>query len=112
MATYVVMFEAFIYVIYNALYKGKFILFNDASRGHLFSYPRLLNVKGMVIVTYFFRGNLLLPYRLLFPISNMGSFISTFQQTGQHIPVFDGPVVDDWLEWKIAQTTNAYVAQD
>ena len=24
-----------------------------------------------------------------------------------HITAFDGPVVDHWLEWKLAQTANA-----
>ena len=35
----------------------------------------------MVFVTYFFRGNLLLPHRLLFPMSSKGSFICTFPHT-------------------------------
>ena len=29
-----------------------------------------------------------------------------------HITSFDGPVVDHWLEWKIAQTVNASTMQD
>ena len=40
----------------------------------------------MAIVTYFFRGNPLLPHRLLFPINSKGSFVCTFPQTGQPIP--------------------------
>ena len=32
----------------------KFVLFNDASRAHWFSYHWLLDVRHMVIVTYFF----------------------------------------------------------
>ena len=64
--------------------KGKFALFNDASRGHWFSYHRLLGVKQMVIVTYFFKGNPLSPHRLLLPISSKRSFIYTFPQTGQY----------------------------
>ena len=39
---------------YLILLVGKFVLCNDASRAH-----RLLDIKHMVIVTYFFRGNLL-----------------------------------------------------
>ena len=70
--------------------KGKFVLFNDASTAHWFSYYRLLEVKHMVIVTYLFRGNLLLPHRLLFSIRGKGCFIYTFPQTGQHIC---GPLV-------------------
>ena len=50
-----------------------------------FSY-RLLDIKHVVIVTHSFRGNPLSPQRLLFPVSSKGSFISTFPQTGQHIP--------------------------
>ena len=29
-----------------------------------------------------------------------------------HTTAFDGPVVDHWLEWKIAQTANASAMQD
>ena len=29
-----------------------------------------------------------------------------------HSTVFDGPVVDHWVEWKIAQTANASAVQD
>ena len=46
----------------------------------------ILDVQHMVIVAYFFRGNVLLPHRLLFPISSKRSFICTFPKTGQHIP--------------------------
>ena len=48
----------------------KFVLFNDASRAHWFSYHRLLDVKHLVILTYFFGGNHLSSPRLLFPISS------------------------------------------
>ena len=65
----------------------------------------------MVIVTYFFRGYPLYPHRLLFLIGSKGSFICTFTQTA-HITAFDGPVVDHWLEWKIAQTANASTILD
>ena len=41
----------------------------------------------MVIVTYFFQSNLLLPYRLLFLISSKGSCICAFPQTEQ--PLMD-----------------------
>ena len=59
--------------------KGKFILFTDPTRAHWFSYHQLFDLKHMIIVTYFFRGN-----PLLFPISSKGSFICTFPQLGQH----------------------------
>ena len=68
------------------LWKEKFVSINDASRAHRFSYHRLLDIKHMVIVTYFSRGNPLSPHSLLFPISSKGSFIYTFPWTGQHIP--------------------------
>ena len=59
--------------------KGKFVLFNDASKVHWFSHLRLLDIKLMVIVISFFRGNPLSPYRLLFSISSKRSFfICTF----------------------------------
>ena len=29
-----------------------------------------------------------------------------------HTTAFDGPVVDHWMEWKIAQTANAPAMQD
>ena len=29
-----------------------------------------------------------------------------------HTTTFEGPVVDLWLEWKIAQTANAFAMQD
>ena len=73
-----------------------------------------MDVKHMVILTYFFRGKLLSPHVLLFLIGSKGSVICTFPHTGQHILhiAFDGPVVGDWLEQKIAQTTNAPAMQD
>ena len=61
--------------MYETRWKGKFVLFNDTSWAHWFSYHHLLDVKQMVIVTYFFRGKLLSPYRLLNPINSKGSFI-------------------------------------
>ena len=63
--------------------KGKYVSFNDAPRAHWFSYHRLLDVKHMALVTYFFRQNPLSPHTLPFPISTNGSFICTFPQTGQ-----------------------------
>ena len=66
--------------------KGKFVLFNDVSGAHWIWYHRLLDIKHMLIVTYFFRGNPLSPYSLLFPISSKGSFICVFPQTGRYIP--------------------------
>ena len=72
---------------FRVLHTGKekkewqFVLFNDATRTHWFSYHWLLGIKHIVIVTYFFR--------LLFPISSKISFICTFPQTGQHFPLVD-----------------------
>ena len=58
--------------------EGMFVLFNGASRAYWFSYHWLLDVKHMVIGTYFFR--------VLFPLNGKGSFICTFPPTGHHIP--------------------------
>ena len=91
-------------IIYWKKRKGKFVLFKHTSREPYFSYHRLLDIKHMVIMTYFFKGNLLSPHRLLFPISSKGSFICTFPQTRQHTPQ---PLVDHWFERKVAQTANA-----
>ena len=75
----------------SVYHKGKFVLFNDASRSHWFSYHWLLDVKHMVIVTYFFRGNLLLSHRLLFLISSKQSLICIFSHTWRNIlqPLLD-----------------------
>ena len=51
--------------------KGKFVLLNDTSRAHWLSYHWLLDIKHTVIVTYFFRGNSLSLYRLLFSIRDL-----------------------------------------
>ena len=78
-----------------------------------FSYHRLLDVKHMVLLTYFFRGNQLSPQRLLVPISSKGSFIMHFPgDSTAHTTAFDGPVVDHCLERKIAQTANESAIQD
>ena len=66
--------------------EGKFLLFNYSSRAHCVSYHQLLDIMHMAVVTYFFRGNLLSPNRLLFLITSKGSFICTFPQTRKHIP--------------------------
>ena len=79
----------------------KFGLFNDAFRKYWLSYHRILDIKYMVIVIYFFWGNLLLPYRLQVPKSSNIYFICTFPQTA----------VDHRLERKIAQTANVPVMQ-
>ena len=76
-----------------------------------FSYHRLLDIKHIIIVTYFLRENPLSSHSLLFLISSKGSFICTFHQTG-HTTAFDGLVVDHSLEWKIAQIANASTIQD
>ena len=46
------------------------------------------------------RGNLLLPHRLLFPISSKGYFICIIPQT--HTTAFVTPVVEHWLKIEIA----------
>ena len=49
-------------------------------------------------------GNLLLPHGLLFPISSKGSFICTIPTDRiTHTTTFVTPVVEHWLERKIAQ---------
>ena len=91
----------------------KFVLFNHASRAYwFFLYPHLLDVKNEVIVTYFFRGNPLLPHMLLFPITNKGSFIRTFPQTEQckPQPLMDQLRTRGW-DKKIAQSANASAVQ-
>ena len=62
----------------------------------------------MVIVTYFFSGNLLLPHRLLFPFLYM--HFPTDRTV--HTTAYDGPVVDHWWERKIAQAANASTMQE
>ena len=49
------------------------------------------------------RGNPLPPHRLLFPISNMGYFICIIPDRITHTKSFVTPVVEHWLERKIAQ---------
>ena len=50
------------------------------------------------------RGNLLLPHGLLFLINSNGSFRYSIPQTGiAHTMAFGTPVVEHWLERKIAQ---------
>ena len=71
---------------YTFTHKGQFVLFNDSSRAHGFSYHWLLDVKHMVMVAYFFRRNPLSPHNLLFLVSSKGSILCTFPLTGQHIP--------------------------
>ena len=56
----------------------------------------------MVIVTYCFRSNLL---------SNHVSGKQLPTDRPAHATAFDGPVVDHWLAWKIAQTANARALQ-
>ena len=85
--------------------QGKFLLFNDTSRAHW-----LLNVKHMVIVTYFFRRNPLSLHRLLFLISSKGYMHFPIDRRA-HIIAFEGPVLDYWLEKKRAQTANAPIMQ-
>ena len=71
-----------------------------------FSYHRLLDIKHMVIMTYFFRQNPLSSHRLLFLISRKGSFMHFPTDRTAHTTTFDGQLVDHWLEQKVAQTAN------
>ena len=86
------------YLAWYLVLRGKkqFVLFKDASRAHRFSYHWLLDTNH-VIVTFFFRGNLLSTHRLQFPISGKRTCVWTFPQIGQHIPQ---PLMDH-LEQKI-----------
>ena len=49
------------------------------------------------------KGNPLLPHRLLFLISSKGSFICTIPDRIAHTMAFVTPVVEHWLERKLAQ---------
>ena len=53
------------------------------------------------------RGNLLLPHRLLFPISSKGSFICIIPDKMTHTTAFVTPVVEHWLEREIAKQIKA-----
>ena len=67
----------------------------------------------MVTLTHFLEGNPLPPHRLLFSISSKGSFICTFPQCGTvHTTAFDKPVVDHWLERKIAKPAAGSTEKD
>ena len=68
----------------------------------------------MVMLTLFFlEGNLLPPHRLLFSISSKGSFLYAFSiDRTVHTTAFDKPVVDHWLERKIAQTAPGSTEKD
>ena len=58
----------------------------------------------MVIVTYFFTGNLLSPHSG----KHQGILYMHFPaDRTAHTTTIDGPVVDQWLERKIARTVNA-----
>ena len=67
----------------------------------------------MVIVTYIFRGNPLSAHRLRISDKQQGIFYMHFPTDGRaHTTAFDGPIVDHWLEQKIAQTANESAVQD
>ena len=67
----------------------------------------------MVTLTHFLEGNPLPPHRLLFSISSKGSFIMHFSiDRTVHTTAFDKPVVDHWLERKIAQTAAGSTDKD
>ena len=58
----------------------------------------------MVTLTHFLEGNPLPPHRLLFD-KQQGIFYMHFSiDRTVHTMAFDKPVVDHWLERKIAQT--------
>ena len=59
----------------------------------------------MVTLTHFLEGNPLPPHRLLFFDKQQGIFYMHFSiDRTVHTTAFDKPVVDHWLERKIAQT--------
>ena len=97
------------------LEKKESVLFNDTSRAHWFSYDRLLDVKHIYgIVTYFFRGNPLLPHRLLLIISSKGSFIYTYKICNTIFSLFHFKIEIDtllllpfWLFCILFQFTNS-----
>ena len=62
----------------------------------------------LVIMTYFFRGNLWLPHRLLVSISSKGSLICTTDRTPQ-TTAFDEPVVNHWLALIFKSYLNPYL---
>ena len=67
----------------------------------------------MVTLTHVLEGNPLPPHRLLFSISNKGSFICTFSiDRTVHTTAFDKPVVDHWMEREIAQTAAESTEKD
>ena len=62
----------------------------------------------MVTLTHFLEGNPLPPHRLLFSISSKGSFYMHFSiDRTVHTTAFDKPVVDHWLERKIANISSS-----
>ena len=74
-----------------------FVLFNDTLNT---IYLRLYVIKHMIKGhSDSERGNPLSPHGLLFPISSNGSFIDRII----HTTAFVTPVVEHWLERKIAQ---------
>ena len=83
--------------------KLKFVLFNDATGTHWFlSYHRLLDVIHMVTLTHFLEGN-----------PQQGIFYMHFSiDRTVHTTAFDKPVVDHWLERKIAQTAAGSTEKD
>ena len=67
----------------------------------------------MVTLTHFLEGNPLPPHRLLFSISKQGIFYMHFSiDRTVHTTAFDKPVVDHWLERKIAQTAAGSTEKD
>ena len=96
--------------IYGHTNKGvKLVLFNDASRPHSFFHHWLLDIKLMVILTYFFGGNMLSPHRLLLRIRSKAY---PLPDRTAHTTAFDGPLVDHRLERKITKTAHGSTEWD
>ena len=75
------------------------VLFNDALNTF---YLQLYGIRHMVkVYSDSEKGNLLLPHRLLFPISGIYMHHPTDRIT--HTMAFVTSVVEHWLEWEIAQ---------
>ena len=83
--------------------RGKFVLFNNASRAQWFLYHWLLEIKCMVIVTYFIGRNTLFPHKVLFLISSKIFYMHfPTDRTGQNIPQ---PLMDQL--WTSVVTENS-----
>ena len=105
--------------------KGKLVIFHDTCRAfkwsasnehsndQIFKWSAFRRQTFSHSDIFLFRGNLLSLHGILFPISRNGSFIFIFPTDRKaHTTSFDGPVVEHWLELKIAQIANGSTVQD